>query len=101
MATSRSRNVAVTVKRQKVRSAGTLAPKLAFPRVQRSTQTAPFNFFTDSPMTMARLLIGQGPQNIPGGGKPVADEGVPACTSRHDSSATICPQQLVFNIKHV
>ena len=39
---------------------------------------------------MVRLLIGQGPQNISGGRKPVADE-----------SPTICPPQPVFNIKHV
>ena len=31
----------------------------------------------------------------------VADEGIPAQTSRQDSSATICLRQLVFNIKHV
>ena len=75
--------------------------QLAFPRVQRSTETAPLSAFIDSPMTMVRLLIGPGPQHISGARKPVADEGVLAYTSRHDSSATICSRQLVFNIKHV
>ena len=48
MATSRSRNVAVTLKRQKEFSTNTLVPTLAFRRIRRSTQTAPFFFYRQS-----------------------------------------------------
>ena len=92
MATSRSRNVAVTLKRQKEFSANTLVSS-------QSTfhSNCAIYFFTDSPMTIVRLLT----KNISRGRKPVADEGIPAYSSQHDSSATICPRQLVFTITHV
>ena len=101
MATSRSRKVVVTVKRRKVimlcqyfSSDASFSSRPTF-----YSNCAILIFY--SHMTMVRLLIGQGPQNISGGRKLVADKGVPTYTSRHDSSAMICPRQLVFNIRHV
>ena len=69
-----------------------------------STHTAPV--FTDNPMTMVRLLVDLGPRASKHFRRQktcrrrVADECVPTYTSRQGSSATICPRQLVFNIKH-
>lgn len=67
----------------------------------RSTFHSNCAIFSFVLQTVVRLLISQGPQNISGGRKYVADECVVAYTLRHDSSTTICPRQLVFNTKRL
>ena len=81
MATSRSSNVSVTVKRQNDMLCQYFSFDASFS--SRSISNCAIFLQTAYAMAMVRLLIGQGPQNISGGRKPVADEGVPAYRHTH------------------